>query len=639
MCGIVGYIGDKQAPPVLLAGLKKLEYRGYDSSGIGVITSNDGKMLLYKTRGKIKDLQALLEAHPIPASSIGISHTRWATHGVPNKVNAHPHADCTGKILVVHNGIIENFEELKKELQRKGHRFVSETDTEVVSHLIEENYRACLPGRQGDLLCAVRKTIKRLRGAFALGIISVEHPDMLIAARVGSPLIVGLGKNENFIASDAPAILEHTRKIIYLKDGQLAVLRKDKVDISTFGGKPVKPKVDAVAFKIDAVQKQGYAHFMLKEIHEQPEVLRRMLQKRLKPACRTGRACLSRGAGPTRPAGRGETLDLEGLGLNDRQFKAVDQIVIVACGTAYHAGLVGKYIIESLSGVRVSVDVSSEFRYRQPIIGKKTLVMAISQSGETADTLAAAREAKAKGAKVISICNVLGSSLARESDGVLYTYAGPEIGVASTKAYTAQLCMLYLIALKLSSLKRAASSRERRLLVEQLKNIPALYEKILKNKNVVADIAGANSHFGCFLFLGRNINYPSALEGALKLKEISYIPAEGYAAGEMKHGPIALIDEYRAVVCIAPQSPIYEKMVSNMQEIRARRGNIIAIATEGDKTISHHARRTIYVPVTHDLLTPLLVAIPLQLLAYYIAVKLGCDVDQPRNLAKSVTVE
>ena len=518
MCGIVGYIGEKQSTPVLLAGLKKLEYRGYDSSGIGVITSDDGKMLLYKTRGKIKDLQALLESHPIPASSIGISHTRWATHGVPNKVNAHPHADCTGKILVVHNGIVENFEELKEELQRKGHRFASETDTEVVSHLIEENYH-------GDLLSAVRKTIKRLRGAFALGIISVDHPDTLIAARVGSPLIIGLGKNENFIASDAPAILEHTRKIIYLKDGQLAVLRKDKVDISTFAGKPVKPKVDTVTFKIDAVQKQGYAHFMLKEIHEQPEVLRQMLQKRLKPACRppAGRA----------GTGRGETLDLEGLGLSDRQLKTIDQIVIVACGTAYHAGLVGKYIIESLSGVRVSVDVSSEFRYRQPIIGKKTLVMAISQSGETADTLAAAREARAKGAKVISICNVLGSSLARESDGVLYTYAGPEIGVASTKAYTAQLCMLYLIALKLSSLKHAASSRERGLLIKQLKNIPALYEKILRNKNTVAAIAKANSHFGCFLFLGRNVNFPSAARDGLfgeSASEVTYAASASRSA-------------------------------------------------------------------------------------------------------------
>lgn len=610
MCGIVGYIGEKQALPVLLAGLKKLEYRGYDSSGIGVITSDDGKMVLCKTCGKIKDLQSLLETHPVPASSIGISHTRWATHGAPNKVNAHPHADCTGKTLIVHNGIVENFEELKKELQRKGHKFSSETDTEVVAHLIEENY-------QGDLLAAVRKAIKRLRGAFAFGIISTDHPDMLIAARVGSPLIIGLGKNENFIASDAPAILEHTRKIIYLKDGQLAVLRKDKVNIFTFSGKAVRPRVDTVTFRIDAVQKQGYAHFMLKEIHEQPDVLRQMLHKRLK----------------------GETLHLEGLGLDDRQLRTIDHIVIVACGTAYHAGLVGRYIIESLSGVQVSVDVSSEFRYRQPIIGKKTLVMAISQSGETADTLAAVREAGRKGAKVISICNVLGSSLARESDGVLYTYAGPEIGVASTKAYTAQLCMLYLFALKLSGVHHGASAGERRLLIKRLREVPALHEKILRNKNAIAAIARANSHFGCFLFLGRNINYPSALEGALKLKEISYIPAEGYAAGEMKHGPIALIDEYRAVVCVAPQSPIYEKMVSNMQEIRARKGNIIAVATEGDATIGHHAHQTIYVPATHELLTPLLVAVPLQLLAYYIAVKLGCDVDQPRNLAKSVTVE
>ena len=619
MCGIVGYIGEKQAQPILLEALKKLEYRGYDSSGIGVITSDKGHMLLQKTRGKIKDLQALLEAHPFPESFIGISHTRWATHGVPNKVNAHPHADCTGKILVVHNGIVENFEELKKELRHKGHKFASDTDTEVVAHLIEENYRG------GDLLAAVRKAIKRLRGAFALGVMSVDHPDTLIAARVGSPLIIGLGKNENFIASDAPAILEHTRRIIYLKDGQLAVLKKDRVDVSTFGGQAVRPKVDRVTFKLDAVRKQGYAHFMLKEIHEQPEVLRQMLHKRLKA----------------------DTVYLEGLGLNDRQLKAVDHIVIVACGTAYHAGLVGKYVIERLAGVPVFVDVSSEFRYRQPIVGRNSLVMAISQSGETADTLAAVREAKAKGAKVISICNVLGSSLARESDGVLYTYAGPEIGVASTKAYTAQLCMLYLFALKLFPLRgtysagvhHGASAGERRLLIKRLREVPALHEKILRNKNAIAAIARANSHFGCFLFLGRNINYPSALEGALKLKEISYIPAEGYAAGEMKHGPIALIDEYRAVVCLAPQSPIYEKMVSNMQEIRARKGNIIAVATEGDTTISHHAHQTIYVPATHELLTPLLVAVPLQLLAYYIAVKLGCDVDQPRNLAKSVTVE
>src|SRR3989338_7573641 len=581
MCGIVGYIGEKQASPVLLDGLKKLEYRGYDSSGIGVITNDDGKIVLYKTRGKIKDLQALLKAHP--------------------------HADCTGRILIVHNGIVENFEELKKELQRGGHKFSSETDTEVVAHLIEENYR-------GDLLAAVRKAIKKLRGAFAFGIISSDHPDMLIAARVGSPLIIGLGKNGNFIASDAPAILEHTRKIIYLKDGQLAVLRKDKVDIFTFSGKAVKPKVDTVTFKIDAVQKQGYAHFMLKEIHEQPDVLRQMLHKRLK----------------------GETLRLEGLGLNDRQLKTVDHIIIVACGTAYHAGLVGKYIIESLSGVRVSVDVSSEFRYRQPIIGKKTLVMAISQSGETADTLAAAREAKAKGAKVISICNVLGSSLARESDGVLYAYAGPEIGVASTKAYTAQLCMLYLVALKFSSFKNVISARERHLLIKRLKDIPALFEKILKNKNTIADIARVNSHFGCFLFLGRNINYPSALEGALKLKEISYIPAEGYAAGEMKHGPLALVDDRFFEIMLLQDDWLFDKSISNLAEINARGGHVIAI-TNSTKQID--ADNIFLIDTKLEVLTPLVLNVVQQLFAYYVSVARGNDVDQPRNLAKSVTVE
>ncbi len=612
MCGIVGYVGERQVAPVLLGALKKLEYRGYDSSGIGIIAAHNNRprIVVQKTCGRIKDLQDLVARRPLPPSSIGISHTRWATHGVPNKVNSHPHADCTGKISLVHNGIIENFEELKKDLQHKGHRFISDTDTEVIAHLIEEN-------NHGNFLMAVRKTIGRLRGTFALGVICVDHPEILIAARIGSPLIIGLGKNENFIASDAPAILEHTRKIIYLNDGQLAVLKKNEVKISTFGGKVVRPRVDHVTFKIAAVQKQGYAHFMLKEIHEQPEVLRQMLHRRLK----------------------GGALDLRELGLNDGQLKAIDHIVIVACGTAYHAGLVGRYIIESLAGVRVSVDVSSEFRYRQPIIDKKTLVVAISQSGETADTLAAVREAKARGAKVVSICNVLGSSLTRECDGVLYTYAGPEISVASTKAYTAQLCMLYLFALKLCDVHHHKKFGERRRLIQYLCRTPEFYEEILRGKNTIAAAAKANSHFGCFLFLGRNINYPSSLEGALKLKEVSYIPAEGYAAGEMKHGPIALIDEYRAVVCIALQSPIYEKMIFSMQEIRSRRGNIIAIATEGDRMIARYAQQVIYLPATHELLTPLLVALPLQLLAYYIALRLGCDVDQPRNLAKSVTVE
>ncbi len=618
MCGIIGYIGDQQAVPILIGGLKKLEYRGYDSSGVGIIPScgNGGlpsrhaKVIVRKTHGKIQNLQNLIKTRPLPKSSLGISHTRWATHGAPNRVNAHPHADCSGKILIVHNGIIENYEKLREALRKKGHKIKSDTDTEIIAHLIESGYK-------GNLLEAVQGAIRQLEGAFALGVISSEHPDTLIAARVGSPLIIGVGKGENFIASDVPAILNHTKKIIYLKDRQLAVLKKDGVRVLSFEGKALKPKVDQVTFKVDAVEKQGFAHFMLKEIHEQPGVLEQMIKTRLK----------------------GNKVILEGLGLSEKQLKSVKNITAIACGTAYHAGLVGKYIIEKLTGISVSVDAASEFRYRDPIVDKKTLIIAISQSGETADTLAAVREAKAKGAKVVSICNVVGSSLVRESDGVLYTRAGPEIGVASTKAYIAQIAMLYFLALKMSAFKRVISERARRKIIRDLKKIPALYKDILRNKSNIARIAKRNSHFGCFLFLGRNINYPSAMEGALKLKEISYIPAEGYAAGEMKHGPIALIDEYRAVVCIAPQSKVYEKMVSNMQEIRARKGKIIAIATRGDMKIKTHANHVIYIPPTNDLLTPLLVALPLQLIAYYISVQLGCDVDQPRNLAKSVTVE
>ncbi len=610
MCGIVGYIGDKKAPPLLIDALKKLEYRGYDSSGVGIVVPGDGNIVLRKAHGKIQNLQNLLRSKPFPDSSLGISHTRWATHGVPNKVNAHPHRDCTGKILIVHNGIIENYESLKAALQKKGHKFVSDTDTEVIAHLIESHYKK-------DLLAAVQKTIKQLKGAFALGVICSDHPDTLIAARIGSPLIIGLGKNENFIASDVPAILEHTRKVIYLKDGQMAKLSKDNVEVFTFAGKSVKPKIDKVTFSLDAVQKQGYAHFMLKEMHEQSDVLKQMVQKRIK----------------------GNTFHLEELSTLDKELKNITNIIIVACGTAYHAGLVGKYVIEALSGIPVTVDVSSEFRYRNPIVGKKTLVMAVSQSGETADTLAAIKEAKAKGAKIVSICNVIGSSIARESDGVLYTHAGPEIGVASTKAYTAQLCMFYLIAAKLGVVRGVVAKKDIDNVIQALKHIPALYKKMLKTKNAIARVARSNAHFGCFLFLGRNVNYPSAMEGALKLKEISYIPAEGYAAGEMKHGPIALIDEYRAVVCIAPESDTYEKMISNIQEIRSRKGKVIAIATEGDEAIKKHATHVLYVPKTHKLLTPLLVALPLQLIAYYISVKRGCDVDQPRNLAKSVTVE
>jgi len=610
MCGIIGYIGSKQAIPVLLDGLKKLEYRGYDSSGVGIVCSSTHKLDLRKMHGKIHNLEKLIKDKPVGQSSVGISHTRWATHGAPNKVNAHPHFDCSKKILVVHNGIIENYEDLKRTLIQKGHKFVSETDTEVISHLIEQNYN-------GDIFEAVKKGIRHLRGAFALGVICSDDPEKLVAARVGSPLIVGIGNGENFIASDVPAIIDKTKKIIYLKDGEIATITRQEVLVHTFAGKQVKPKVNIVKFDVDAVKKQGYAHFMLKEIHEQPEVLAKIIKERI----------------------HGNRISLDGLKLTEKQLKAFKNIYIVACGTAYHAGLVGKYVIEKLASIPVSVDAASEFRYRDPIIDNKTLIIAISQSGETADTLAAVREARSKGAKIISICNVVGSSLSRDSDGILYTHAGPEIGVASTKAYIAQIAMLYLLALKLSSHTDKISERARLEIIKELKTIPSLYKDILKTKGLISKIAKKNSHFGCFLFLGRNINYPSALEGALKLKEISYIPAEGYAAGEMKHGPIALIDEYRAVVCIAVQSPTYEKMISNIQEIRARKGKIIAIATQGDQTIKKHSNHVVYVPRTSDLLTPLLVALPLQLFAYYVSVGLGCDVDQPRNLAKSVTVE
>ena len=609
MCGIVGYVGNKDALPILLESLKKLEYRGYDSSGVGFL-DQDARLVTRKAKGKIRNLEEMLHRQHMPFAHVGISHTRWATHGFPSDKNAHPHTDSKRTIAVVHNGIIENYQDLKVALKKKGCKFVSGTDSEIIPHLIASFYK-------GDLLLAVRQALRKLKGSFALGIISRDHPDMLIAARVGSPLIVGIGDQENFIASDVPAILDFTRRVIYLKDGQIAVLTKDKVALCTFDGKSVRPKIDTVSFNVIAARKEGYPYFMLKEIHEQPYVLEQMLSLRLK----------------------NKQLTLEGLGLSDHILKSTRKVMVIACGTAYHAGLIGKYIIEELARLPVEVDTSSEFRYRDPIIDKHTLVLAVSQSGETADTLAAAREAHAKGAKVIAICNVVGSSLAREADGILYTYAGQEIGVASTKAYSAQLMMFYLFALKLAQARKSLTPKASKELRESLLRIPSLYRQVLKDTYNIQKIAEANSHFGCFLYLGRHVNFPSAMEGALKLKEISYIPAEGYAAGEMKHGPIALIDEYRAVVCINPKSHVYEKMSSNIQEIRARKGNVIAIATRGDREIRSNANFVIEIPLTPELLSPLLAALPLQMLAYFIAVKRGCDVDQPRNLAKSVTVE
>jgi len=609
MCGIVGYVGNKDALPIMLESLKKLEYRGYDSSGVGFL-DHDAHLIVSKSKGKIRNLEELIRTQHLPFAHTGICHTRWATHGLPSDINAHPHTDSKHTIAVVHNGIIENYQELKDALKKKGYKFISQTDSEVIPHLIASFYK-------GDLLLAVRQTIAKLRGTFALGIVSSHNPGMLIAARVGSPLIIGIGDKENFIASDVPAILDFTRRVIYLKDGQIAVLTKDKVELCDFAGKKATPKIDTVSFNVVAARKEGYPYFMLKEIHEQPQVLEQMLSLRLK----------------------NRKLVLEGLGLSDEILKNTRKVMIVACGTAYHAGLVGKYLIEELARIPVEVDTSSEFRYRNPIVDKHTLFLAVSQSGETADTLAAAREARAKGARVIAICNVVGSSLAREADGILYTYAGQEIGVASTKAYSAQLMMFYLLALKLSQVRKSITPKGSRDLIDQLLRIPSLYREVLKDMHNIQKIAEANSHFGCFLFLGRHVNFPSAMEGALKLKEISYIPAEGYAAGEMKHGPIALIDEYRAVVCINPRSHVYEKMASNMQEIRARKGNVIAIATSGDKEVRSNADFVIEVPKTTELLSPLLVVLPLQMMAYFIAVKRGCDVDQPRNLAKSVTVE
>ncbi|MBU1998502.1 MAG: glutamine--fructose-6-phosphate transaminase (isomerizing) [Candidatus Omnitrophota bacterium] len=612
MCGIVGYVGVREAPLILLKGIKRLEYRGYDSSGMACILSAKKKISIRKSPGKIKVLEDILSKRPL-SGVVGIAHTRWATHGFPNQANAHPHLDCNSEIALVHNGIIENYTPLKKELLKQGHKFSSQTDTEVIVHLIEK-FLKC-----SSLEEAVRKTVRRLEGSFAIAVVSAREPDKVIGARLGSPLIVGLGKNENFLASDVPAILDSTKEIIFLEENEMVVLTKDTCKITDFNGHAVQRKPTRITWDISLSQKQGYKHFMLKEINEQPEIVENLLGRRINQE--TGR------------------IIFEEQNIPEEELRKIRNISIVACGTAYHAGLVGKYILESVCSLPVSVEVSSEFRYRDLIIDQETLVVAISQSGETADTLASVRQAKKLGAQVLSICNVLGSTLTRESDGIIYTHAGPEIGVASTKAYVAQLISLYLFAFYLARVKGIANENKIKHYLEDLKKIPQKQREILKSQRQISKLAQRHAYFGSFLYLGRHINFPSALEGALKLKEISYIPAEGYAAGEMKHGPIALIDEYRAVVCIVCESHVYEKMISNIQEIRARKGRIIVIATEGDDKIKEQAKEVIYIPKTNELFSPLLTALPLQLVAYHIAVKRGADVDQPRNLAKSVTVE
>lgn len=617
MCGIVGYVGGKSVVPVIIGGLKKLEYRGYDSAGIAVV--RDGQVTVRRSPGKLFNLAHSLESEPL-TGEYGIGHTRWATHGRPTEENAHPHRDCTGKVVVVHNGIIENYLDLKEELQRANHKFVTETDTEVIAHLVE----SLLPGR--SFAEAAGKALAQLHGSFAVCMLSADDPQTIIAARSGPPLIVGLGNDELLVASDVPALLEYTRSMYFLQDGEMAVLSPEGTVIQNFKGEKIHFTPQEVSWSPEMAEKGGFRHFMLKEIHEQPRALKETI---------TGRISIE----------SGEVL-LEEAGITDEVFKRINRIHIVACGTSWHAGLIGKFLIEDLAHIPVEVDYGSEFRYRNPLIDSNSLVIAISQSGETADTLAAVREAKGKKATILSICNVIGSMLSRESDGNFYTRSGPEIGVASTKAFTSQLAVLVLIAMHLAKLHNKLVPGQAAALLSGLTQLPQQVEQLLAQSSSYEAIAEALHKHEDSLYLGRGIQYPIALEGALKLKEISYIHAEGYPAGEMKHGPNALIDRNLPVVALAvkeaknPRSTLrYEKMLSNIEEVCAREGIIVALASEGDTRIEQLSRHIIRIPETCDSLLPILMIVPLQLLAYHIAVMRGCDVDQPRNLAKSVTVE
>lgn len=610
MCGIVGYVGNKFVDSLLIAGLERLEYRGYDSAGIA--TLNKGRLKIRKQAGKIQLLKEKLKEKPL-GGELGIGHTRWATHGKPTTKNAHPHIDCKKSLAIVHNGIIENYLELRKKLIGEGHIFKTDTDTEVIAHLIEKYL-------DKGLLRATQKAIKKLKGSYALAIISRSEPDKIVVAKRDSPLVIGMGKDENFIASDVSAISALTSNIIFLENGQTGVITRDKVRVFDKTGKLVKKKVKKLKWITSkGPQKDGYEHFMLKEIYEQPRIARDVLQRRISEDKKT--------------------LYFESIGLSDEKLSRINNVIIQACGTSWHAGLVGKYLFEKHLRLRTEVDLSSEFRYRNPVAGGDTLVIAISQSGETADTLAGIRLAKSKFLQILSICNTIESSVARESDGVIYIYAGPEIGVASTKAYTAELLSLFLFTIYWGKVKGTITEKKARSMIEELERIPLYMEEILHSQKDILECARRYYQASNFLFLGRNINYPTALEGALKLKEISYIHAEGYAAGEMKHGPIALIDEKVPVVCIALRDSVYEKMISNIQEVKARKGKVIAIATQGDNKIKKYVDYPLFIPKIEEEFSPILSVIPLQLLAYYIAIKRGCNVDQPRNLAKSVTVE
>ncbi len=612
MCGIVGYVGNKQAYPILISGLKRLEYRGYDSAGVALLNKT---MKVYKCAGKVTDLEQHINGSDT-TGTIGIGHTRWATHGVPNDVNAHPHVSESGNLTIIHNGIIENYAPLKEGLISRGHHFKSDTDTEVLVNLIDDIRK----NDQVDLLEAVRMALNEVVGAYAIVILSKDHPDELIAARKGSPLVIGIGENEFFLASDPTPIVEHTKNVVYLNDEEIAVVtNKGNLSIKTIHNKEKTPYVQELEMQLEALEKSGYDHFMLKEIFEQPNSVR---------DCMRGRLVAAKGL-----------VSLGGIKDYHQKLVNAKRIIMTACGTSWHAGLVGEYLIEDLARIPVEVDYASEFRYRNPILDENDVVLAISQSGETADTLAAIELAKAKGATILGICNVVGSSIPRTTHAGIYTHAGPEIGVASTKAFTAQVTVLALLALSLANENGSISESRYLQLINELDAIPGKIKRLLENNEHIKEIAYTFKDISNFLYLGRGYNFPVALEGALKLKEISYIHAEGYPAAEMKHGPIALIDEAMPVVFLATNLSAYDKIISNIQEVKARKGRVIAIVTEGDEVIKNLAEFVIEIPETEEPLTPILSVVPLQLLAYHIAVMRGCNIDQPRNLAKSVTVE
>ncbi|WP_147565347.1 glutamine--fructose-6-phosphate transaminase (isomerizing) [Clostridium tyrobutyricum] len=609
MCGIVGFVGKKDATPILIDGLSKLEYRGYDSAGVAVL-DKDNNINVVKAKGRLVNLQDKLATSPVKGY-IGIGHTRWATHGEPSDVNAHPHCNADGTISVVHNGIIENYIELREWLMSLGYKFLSDTDTEVIPQIIDHFYK-------GDLLDAVMKATTKLEGSYALGVVSSKEPNKLIAVRKDSPLVVGVGKGEYFVASDVPAMLSHTRDIYYLNDKEFVVITEDGVKIFNQEKQQVNKELVHVTWNADAAEKGGYAHFMIKEINEQPKAIKDTLSSRVVP---------------------GKPINLDKITITPEQIKNIDRIYIIACGTAYHAGVVGKYVIEKLARIPVEVDIASEFRYRDPMIDKNTLMIVLSQSGETADTLAALREAKSMRARVIAITNVVGSSVSREADDVLYTWAGPEIAVASTKAYTTQLITMYMLALFFAENKKTLSNAEIDKIKEDMLTIPEKAQEVLKNKDTIQKFASNTYMHKDMFFLGRGLDYAVAMEGALKVKEISYIHSEAYAGGELKHGTMALIEEGTVVIALAAQNDLYDKMVSNIKEVTTRGAKVLGFTAKGKTDLEKVVDSTVYIPEISDILSPVLVVIYLQLLAYYIAVDKGCDVDKPRNLAKSVTVE